>query len=133
MDVLDLLAQQVEESGVRTVEGSVVGDDSFYLDEPYAISWAWNDLQWSYGAPVSALTFNENTDRAERNRRCGLDRREITASASPGSTTAAWTPDMDYFTLDNTMTPAPPGQPAHPGLERRPGNPDGARLGHRGA
>ena len=30
MDVLELLAQQVEQAGVRTVEGSVVGDDSFY-------------------------------------------------------------------------------------------------------
>ena len=36
MDVLNLLAEQVEQSGVRTVEGSVVGDDSFFLDEPTA-------------------------------------------------------------------------------------------------
>jgi hypothetical protein len=35
MDVLDLLAEQVEQAGVRTVDGSVVGDDSFFLDEPY--------------------------------------------------------------------------------------------------
>ena len=32
MDVLELLAEQVEQAGVRTVEGSVVGDDSFFLD-----------------------------------------------------------------------------------------------------
>ena len=61
MDILDLLALQVEQSGVRAVEGSVVGDDSFFLDEPYGACWAWDDLQWDYGAPVSALTFNENT------------------------------------------------------------------------
>jgi D-alanyl-D-alanine carboxypeptidase/D-alanyl-D-alanine-endopeptidase (penicillin-binding protein 4) len=61
MDVLNLLAQQVEQAGVRTVEGSVVGDDSFFVDEPYGSSWAWDDLQWSYGAPISALTFAENT------------------------------------------------------------------------
>ncbi len=112
MDVLDLLAQQVEESGVRTVEGSMVGDDSFYLDEPYATSWAWNDLQWSYGAPVSALSFNENT----------IELTVTPDAATPGTTTAAWIPDVDYFTLDNSMTPAPPGQPANPGLDRRPGN-----------
>ena len=58
---LDLLAQQIEQSGVRSVEGSVVGDDSLYLDEPYGQAWGWDDLQWSYGAPVSALTFNENS------------------------------------------------------------------------
>jgi serine-type D-Ala-D-Ala carboxypeptidase/endopeptidase (penicillin-binding protein 4) len=28
---------------------------------------------------------------------------------------------VDYYTLDNNMTPAPTGEAAHPGLERRPG------------
>ena len=111
-EVLELLAQQVEQSGVRTVEGSVVGDDSFYLDEPYGTDWAWNDLQWSYGAPVSALTFNENAV-------------ELTVApdpAVPGATQAVWTPNVEYYTVDNTMILAPAGQPAHPGLDRRPGN-----------
>jgi len=111
-DVLDLLAQQVEQAGVRTVEGSVVGDDSFYLDEHYAHGWSWDDLQWSYGAPVSALTFNENAT-------------ELTVSAdpaAPGSAMAEWTPKVDYYTLDNTMTLAAKGETAHPGLDRSPGN-----------
>ncbi|MGA2501918.1 MAG: D-alanyl-D-alanine carboxypeptidase [Tepidisphaeraceae bacterium] len=60
MAPLDLLAQQVEQSGVRSVDGDVVGDDSFFLDERYGEGWGWNDLQWDYGAPVSALTFNDN-------------------------------------------------------------------------
>ncbi len=57
-----LLAQQVEQAGVRTVEGSVVGDDSYYLSEPYGTAWAWDDLQWGYGAPISALTFARQLD-----------------------------------------------------------------------
>jgi D-alanyl-D-alanine carboxypeptidase/D-alanyl-D-alanine-endopeptidase (penicillin-binding protein 4) len=61
MEVLDLLAQQVVQSGVRSVTGSVVGDDTFFLNQPYGAAWAWDDLVWSYGAPVSALSFNENT------------------------------------------------------------------------
>ena len=61
MEVLDLLAQQVVQSGVRHIEGSVVGDDSYFLDEPFGMSWGWDDLQWPYGAPVSALSFNDNT------------------------------------------------------------------------
>jgi D-alanyl-D-alanine carboxypeptidase/D-alanyl-D-alanine-endopeptidase (penicillin-binding protein 4) len=126
MDVLNLLAQQVEESGVRTVEGSVVGDDSFYLDEPYATSWAWNDLIWSYGAPVSALTFNENTVElsvtAEQETNTGAAAGDAAATASPTLATAEWTPDVDIYTLDGAMTAAPKGQAAHPGLDRRPGN-----------
>jgi D-alanyl-D-alanine carboxypeptidase/D-alanyl-D-alanine-endopeptidase (penicillin-binding protein 4) len=112
MDVLDLLAQQVEASGVRSVDGSVVGDDSFFIDEPYGQSWAWDDLQWSYGAPISALTFAENT--IELN---------ITADpTSPNATLATWAPNVDYYTLENTMVPTPAGQVAHPGLDHRPGS-----------
>ena len=112
MEVLELLAEQVEQSGVRTVEGSVVGDDSFFLDEPYGRAWGWDDRQWSYGAPVSALSFNENTV-------------ELTLTADPAApetTTAEWTPKLDYYALDNNMTPAAKGETAHPGLERRPGS-----------
>ena len=112
MDVLDLLAQQVEQSGVRTVDGSVVGDDGFYLDEPYGESWGWDDLQWSYGAPVSALTFAENT----------IELNVTAETASPGGTAGEWVPNVDYYTLENDMTPTPAGQTAHPGLDRRPGS-----------
>ena len=112
MDVLERLAGQVEQAGVRTVEGSVVGDDSLYLDEPYGQSWSWGDLQWSYGAPVSALSFNENTT-------------ELTVTAdpvAPETTAVEWNPKFDYYTLDSAMIPAANGETPHPGLERRPGN-----------
>jgi serine-type D-Ala-D-Ala carboxypeptidase/endopeptidase (penicillin-binding protein 4) len=110
MDVLSLLAQQVEQSGVRTVDGAIIGDDSFYVDEPWGESWSWDDLQWSYGAPVSALTFAENT-------------MELNITADPakaGATLTSWAPDVDYYTLENTMIPTPAGQSSHPGLNRRP-------------
>jgi D-alanyl-D-alanine carboxypeptidase/D-alanyl-D-alanine-endopeptidase (penicillin-binding protein 4) len=110
MDVLDLLAEQVVQSGVRSVEGSVVGDDSFYLDEPFGQAWAWDDLQWSYGAPISALTFNENAV-------------ELTMKpGTQGGIEAEWNPAVDYYTLDSTMKLAAAGETAHPGLERRPGS-----------
>jgi D-alanyl-D-alanine carboxypeptidase/D-alanyl-D-alanine-endopeptidase (penicillin-binding protein 4) len=112
MDVLDLLAQQVEQSGIRTVDGAIIGDDSFYVDEPWGQSWGWDDLQWSYGAPISALTFAENT-------------MELNITADPakaGATLAIWAPDVDYYTLENSMIPTPAGQPSRPGLNRRPGS-----------
>jgi serine-type D-Ala-D-Ala carboxypeptidase/endopeptidase (penicillin-binding protein 4) len=112
MAVLDLLAQQVEQAGVRAVTGDVVGDDTFFLDEPLGQGWPWDDLQWGYGAPVSALTFNDNTDQLNI----------APDPAKPTATRAAWSPDVDYYTLDNSMTPAESGQPAHPGLQRLPGS-----------
>jgi len=111
MTALDLLAQQVEQSGVRSVDGDVVGDDSFFLDEHYGQGWGWNDLQWDYGAPISALTFNDNAARLT-----------IRPDASaPGATVDEWAPEVDYYTVDNTMTPAPEGQTPAPGIERLPG------------
>ncbi len=110
LEVLQQLAQQVEQTGVRSVDGSVIGDDSFFIDEPYGVSWAWDDLQWPYGAPVSALSFNDNTV-------------ELTLTADPAhpaQTVPEWSPDVDYYTLDNSMTPAVKGETAHPGLDRRP-------------
>ncbi len=112
--VLDLLAEQVVQSGVREVDGNVIGDDSYFLDERYGISWAWDDLQWAYGAPVSALTFNDNT--------VDLTLKADPESATPGQTAGEWSPPTLYYTLDNRMTMAAPGAKAQPGLDRRPGD-----------
>jgi serine-type D-Ala-D-Ala carboxypeptidase/endopeptidase (penicillin-binding protein 4) len=116
-EVLELLAQQVVQAGVRSVEGSVVGDDSFFLDEPYGTAWNWDDLQWAYGAPVSALSFNENT----------VDLILTADPAAPADaasvpTVAEWNPAAEYYSVDNSMTMAVKGEAAHPGLDRRPGN-----------
>ncbi len=114
---LELLAEQVKQAGVRTVKGRVVGDDSFYLDQPYGVDWGWDDLQWDYGAPISALTFNENTVKLT-----------VTANPvskdrdNPSATVAGWTPNLNYYTLDSSMTPTAQGETAHPNLDRRPGS-----------
>ncbi len=110
LEVLQQLAQQVEASGVRSIDGSVIGDDSYFIDEPYGESWAWDDLQWPYGAPVSALSFNDNT----------VELTLTTDPANPAATVGEWLPNVDYYTLDNTMVPAAKGEAAHPGLDRRP-------------
>ena len=112
LTVLELLAEQVEQAGVRTVEGNVIGDDSFFLNEPYGTAWGWGDLQWAYGAPASALSFNEN-----------MTELEVKADASaPGGVAAEWDPAVEYYTLEDSMTPAAPGEMARPGLQRMPGN-----------
>jgi len=110
--VLELLAEQVEQAGVRTVTGNVVGDASFFLDEPYGISWSWDDLQWDYGVPVSALSFNENSIQLDVE----------PDPATPGGLDTTWSPNVDFYTLENNMTLAPAGEEAHPGLQRMPGS-----------
>lgn len=112
MNVLNLLAEQVEQAGVRTITGNIVGDDTFFLDEPYGTAWGWDDLQWGYGAPVSALTFNDNT----------IHLSVVPDASDPNGITAVWTPAVDYYTLDNSMTIAPAGEKAQPGVQRMPGS-----------
>jgi len=121
-EALDLLAQQVVQSGVRQVEGSVIGDDSYYLDEPYGASWAWDDLQWLYGAPVSALTFNDNVVELTLTADPLAAGENVAGGATRGQTIAAWDPSVEYYAVDNSMVIASAGEAPHPGLDRRPGN-----------
>lgn len=58
--IIEELADQVVARGVRVIEGDVVADDSFYVDEPYGQGWSQEDLVWESGAPVSALAVNDN-------------------------------------------------------------------------
>lgn len=57
---IEELADQIAARGVRRIDGDIVGDDSLYPWEPYAPGWTQGDLLWGYGAPVSALTLNDN-------------------------------------------------------------------------
>ena len=54
------LADQVKARGVREVTGTLIADDSYFVWEPFAPNWAADDLEWGYGAPVTALAFNDN-------------------------------------------------------------------------
>ena len=107
---LEQMADQIADLGVREIRGNIVGDDTFFPDEPYGSGWSWDDLQWGYGAPVSALSVADN---------------QVILNLAPderGTLAAAWQPDVPYYFLDGGMTPAAKGMKAEPGLDRRPGS-----------
>ena len=54
------LAARIVASGVKRVEGDLVGDETYFVGPPYGAGWEWEDLQWWYGAEVSSLTVNDN-------------------------------------------------------------------------
>ncbi len=58
---LDLLVDKIVESGVKKIEGHLVGDESYFRGYSIPGSWKWDDLQWYYGAGISALTLNDNS------------------------------------------------------------------------
>jgi D-alanyl-D-alanine carboxypeptidase/D-alanyl-D-alanine-endopeptidase (penicillin-binding protein 4) len=109
---LESMADQLARSGVRSVAGDIVGDDTFFLSQPYGNGWAWDDLQWSYGAPASALAINDNVALLR------LD----PESPNSGRTIASWVPETPYYTLEGGMTLAAKGGKATPGLDRSLGS-----------
>ena len=97
---------------VPPYDGDVVGDDSYYAFERYGEGWTQDDLVWSWGAPVSALTINDNVvfvnimpaDRAG-------ERAFVNVS-----------PFADYYHVDNRIITTPPGtDPRKLVISRDPG------------
>lgn len=57
---LAALADDIVRTGVRQIHGDIIGDDTLFPYEPYAPDWSIDDMVWGYGAPVSALSVNDN-------------------------------------------------------------------------
>lgn len=57
---LEQLADQVAAAGIKEITGDVVGDESYFRAAPLGDGWGWDDLQWYYGAEVSALSVADN-------------------------------------------------------------------------
>lgn len=110
--ILRELADQVAAKGVREVTGAIVTDDRYYLYEPYGHDWSEEDLEWGYGAPVTALAFNDNA---------------LALGVSPGraageKAAVQLDPAPDYYTLDNRLVTTPAGTTRQIFVERMPGS-----------
>src|SRR5277367_487702 len=63
--VLAELADEAVAKGLREVDGDIVADDSYLPYDPYPVGWSSGDLFFAFGAPVSAIAFNDNTISVE--------------------------------------------------------------------
>lgn len=99
--VFEDLAEETVRSGVRMVEGDLVVDDSYFVLQPYGQGWGVDDLLWSYGAPVTALAFNDNA--------VSLRIRPGTRAGDP-----AWVrlESVEPYPIENRVVTVAPGQPA---------------------
>lgn len=105
------LARQVYAAGVREIRGGVVGDDTWYLWEPYAEGWAADDGLWEYGAAVSALTVNDNT---------------LILKVAPGDrvdepASVRFDPSVEFYHIDNRVRTIAGGE-SKLFLDRLPGS-----------
>ncbi|HLJ77728.1 MAG TPA: D-alanyl-D-alanine carboxypeptidase/D-alanyl-D-alanine-endopeptidase [Acidobacteriaceae bacterium] len=128
LQALESLADQIVAAGVHRINGNVIGDDSWFPYERYGENWGWDDLQWEYGAPVSALTVNDNVIYLNVVPQAGATPAAVPnptiapTNAPPAPTVVTWNPDVPYYTLENSLTLAAPGVQAHSGIDRALGS-----------
>jgi D-alanyl-D-alanine carboxypeptidase/D-alanyl-D-alanine-endopeptidase (penicillin-binding protein 4) len=113
LTVIDDLAAQIAALGIRRVDGMIIGDDARWLWQPYADGWSIEDMDWGYGAPVSALAVNDSI---------------VHLKLTPGSglrepVHALFSPDVGFYKLDlgNVQTGAAKSA-TEVRIERQPGS-----------
>jgi len=108
------LADQVAARGVKRIEGDVVGDDTWYVWEPYAVGWSIDDPRSDDGPAISALTLNDNT---------------LTLNIRPGAAVGdpavlSLNPPVEYYLLENRVRTVAAGGDRRVRMERIPGSRD---------
>ncbi len=105
------LADRIVAAGVKRVKGDLVGDESYFNGAPLGSGWEWEDLQWWYGAEVSALTVNDNS---------------LDLSVKPGSRVGApcvitTGPPAPFVSITNRTTTSAAGSKSELSVYRGPG------------
>lgn len=112
IQVLESLADTLVQKGVKYVDGDVVADDSYFAFERYGEGWSQDDLVWADGAPVSALTINDNVVFVN-----------VLPADRPGEKAfVSVVPFADYYHLDNRIMTTPAGTGRQFFVNREPGS-----------
>ena len=96
--VLAEMADAAVKAGLKEVDGNIVADDYYFPYDPYPAGWGVGDLFFRFGAPVSAIAFNDNAMTVEvlSGHRIGDPATVLTQPAVA----------LDSFTYEITTSPA---------------------------
>ena len=112
MRAIEELADQAVAAGITRVDGDIVGDDQLYPWVPYPPSWTVDDMVGEDGAPVCALSFNDNMAAVL-----------IHAGARAGDlATVSFQPAFEYFSIDNRVLTVAGEKEPRIRLSRAPGS-----------
>jgi serine-type D-Ala-D-Ala carboxypeptidase/endopeptidase (penicillin-binding protein 4) len=111
IQVLEQLADALVQKGVKYVDGDVVADDSYFAFERYGEGWSQDDLVLADGAPVSALTINDNVVFVNI----------LPADRAGERAFVSVTPFADYYQVDNRIITTPAGTGRRIFINREPG------------
>ena len=110
--VLEDLADSLVQKGVKYVDGDLVADDSYFAFERYGEGWSQDDLVWGDGAPVSALTINDNVVFVNI----------LPADRAGERAFVTIVPFADYYHVDNRIMTTPAGTARRIFFNREPGS-----------
>src|SRR2546427_392139 len=110
--VLEQLADELVQKGVKYVDGDIIADDSYFAFERYGEGWSQDDLVWGDGAPVSALTINDNV----------IFVNILPADRAGERAFVNITPFADYYRIDNRIITTPVGTVRKIFINREPGS-----------
>ena len=112
LQAIEELADQAVAAGIMRVDGDIVGDDQLYPWAPYPPSWTVDDMIGEDGAPVSALTLNDNAVTLA-----------IRPAARAGDLAAiSFEPAIEYYAVDNRVLTVAGEKEARIRLTRLPGS-----------
>ena len=112
IQALEALADALVQKGVKFVDGDIVADDSYFAFERYGEGWSQDDLVWADGAPVSALTINDNVVFVNI----------LPADRAGEKAFVSVKPFAEYYRLDNRIITTPAGTPRKFFVNREPGS-----------
>jgi D-alanyl-D-alanine carboxypeptidase/D-alanyl-D-alanine-endopeptidase (penicillin-binding protein 4) len=110
--IFDEWGRQLAAKGIRTVNGYLIGDDSAFEEPGWAPGWAWDDLAFGYGAPATALQYNENQVELLIGPGLEAGSRGIISMSPAGS----------GLTINHQVTTVAAGRPNRISLQRTPGS-----------
>lgn len=111
IQVLEQLADALAQKGVKYIDGDIVADDSYFAFERYGEGWSQDDLVLADGAPVSALTINDNVVFVNI----------LPADRAGERAFVSITPFADYYQVDNRIITTPAGTGRKIFINREPG------------
>lgn len=60
IDILESWVKTIDESGINSIKGNIIGDDTYFDGSYYGPGWSWDDFSYYYSSQVSALSINDN-------------------------------------------------------------------------
>lgn len=119
LTAIEELADQLVARGVRSISGDIIGDDTWYVWQPYAVGWGIDDPQSDDGPPISALTLNDNV---------------LSLSVHPGASVGdvaaiSLRPPSEFYRIENRVRTVAVGGERRIHFNRIPGSRDAVLWG----